>query len=804
MKKTSLVFIIFGMFVGSVFAQQTKDSYIQKIQKIKNEINSTKQDTTRLRLMNDLSSMYFENYENDSCRKYAEQVFHQVDNIFEKNKISKDNYRYKTLKARATQYLGWTLIYKNVNHAQDTLQLSLKLWQKSGNKNGIASVNGAIAEAYSMQHDHTQALQYLYKSLELYNETNNQELIAYTWFKMGLLERYMGNYGDALESNLKALQVARKIKDTATITDALLANGFNYMLVKKYPEALVNQEEALKLFKLQKDSIGIATTYNDMGVSDMRAGKLEEALSNHRAALAIRKNLKDATYLSISYNYIADILMAMDKLEAALENSVEGIKYGKIDGDLRFINDAYLTSGEIQLKLKDYTNAQKSYEFVLQLGRENNNPHYQAIALTGIAKVNRLKGNYNETIALLDKAEAIVAKEDHKTRRTIYGEMSATFAKKNDYKNAFESQLNYQKTNDSVNASEKIMKITSLTQQLAFENKIALQKASQDKQLLIQQTQLKKQKLIRNLSIAGLLLVIIFALILYYRIREKRRLNQALGKSLTELQETQKQLIHSEKMASLGELTAGIAHEIQNPLNFVNNFSEVSNELIDEMNEEIEKGDMDEAKIIANDIKQNLEKITHHGKRADAIVKGMLQHSRKSSPEKEPTDINRLADEYLRLAYHGLRAKDKSFNATLETDFDESIGKVNVIPQDLGRVILNLITNAFYATSEKQKTCQAEDVEALPNYKPTVSVSTKKMKDEVVINVKDNGNGIPKEVLDKIFQPFFTTKPSGSGTGLGLSLSYDIVKAHGGNIEVESKENVGTSFRILLPIAIKQ
>jgi len=270
--------------------------------------------------------------------------------------------------------------------------------------------------------------------------------------------------------------------------------------------------------------------------------------------------------------------------------------------------------------------------------------------------------------------------------------------------------------------------------------------------------------------------------------------------ALLELQVTQKQLIQSEKMASLGELTAGIAHEIQNPLNFVNNFSEVSNELILEIKEEraknIENRDEELVDEILNDITQNLEKINHHGKRADAIVKGMLQHSRSSSAVKEPTDINKLADEYLRLAYHGLRAKDKNFNATMNTDFDETIGKIEIIPQDMGRVILNLITNAFYATNEKQTLRQAQG----DNYDPTVTVSTKKVEDKVEIKVVDNGNGIPKEVLDKIFQPFFTTKPTGQGTGLGLSLSYDIVKAHGGELKVETTEGEGSEFIITLPV----
>ena len=250
-------------------------------------------------------------------------------------------------------------------------------------------------------------------------------------------------------------------------------------------------------------------------------------------------------------------------------------------------------------------------------------------------------------------------------------------------------------------------------------------------------------------------------------------------------------------MASLGELTAGIAHEIQNPLNFVNNFSEVSNELIQEIEDEraknIENRDEGLVDEILGDIKQNLEKINHHGKRADAIVKGMLQHSRSSSAVKEPADINKLADEYLRLAYHGLRAKDKSFNATMKTEFDETIGKIEIIPQDIGRVILNLITNAFYATNEKQQS-------GIENYEPTVTVSTKKSGNTVEIGVKDNGNGIPQKVIDKIFQPFFTTKPTGQGTGLGLSLSYDIVKAHGGELKVETNEGQGSEFLITLPV----
>lgn len=267
-----------------------------------------------------------------------------------------------------------------------------------------------------------------------------------------------------------------------------------------------------------------------------------------------------------------------------------------------------------------------------------------------------------------------------------------------------------------------------------------------------------------------------------------------LHHSLETLKSTQAQLIQSEKMASLGELTAGIAHEIQNPLNFVNNFSDISNELIDEMVEELEKGYTEEAKVISADIKQNLEKIHHHGKRASDIVKGMLEHSRKSTGEKVETDINALCDEYVRLSYHGLRAKDKSFNATFEIILDSDLPKIKIIPQDIGRVLLNLINNAFWAVNDNKIKLGEGD------YRPKVTVTTKSHEKAIEIIVKDNGNGIPKENIGKIFQPFFTTKPTGQGTGLGLSLSYDIIKAHGGTLEVESAEGLFTEFVIKLNI----
>ena len=339
---------------------------------------------------------------------------------------------------------------------------------------------------------------------------------------------------------------------------------------------------------------------------------------------------------------------------------------------------------------------------------------------------------------------------------------------------------------DSIFSSEKLAKVQNLSLQQSLQN--------------LQQEQAKKEAVreyksrIKIYSLAaGLAGLLILIFILYRNNRQRQIANKKIEKSYTDLKATQAQLIQSEKMASLGELTAGIAHEIQNPLNFVNNFSEVNTELIDELENEIHAGNKEEAISIVKDIKENEQKINHHGKRADVIVKGMLQHSRSSTSQKEPTDINKLADEYLRLSYHGLRAKDQFLNATIQTDFDQSLQKINIIPQDIGRVLLNLFTNAFYAVTEKKKQ-KGED------YEPTVTLSTKKSGDKVEIRVKDNGIGITQKVLDKIFQPFFTTKPTGQGTGLGLSLSYDIIKAHGGEIKIETKEKEGSEFIIQLPV----
>lgn len=389
-----------------------------------------------------------------------------------------------------------------------------------------------------------------------------------------------------------------------------------------------------------------------------------------------------------------------------------------------------------------------------------------------------------------------------------YNKLSALDSIRGNYKGAYENYKLYAAYRDSLQKKE----LEKKELQAAFDKKQAQQQIEKEKE--------DRRNSVRQILLFAFLLGFITIattfFIAYKREQKGKNLvnmqKKEIETTLSELKSTQAQLIHSEKMASLGELTAGIAHEIQNPLNFVNNFSDVNRELIEELKNEKSNLKSEEQHEILNDIDQNLEKISFHGRRADAIVRGMLQHSRTSSGQKELTDINALADEYLRLAYHGLRAKDKSFNAKLETDFDPSVGRINIVAQDIGRVILNLINNAFYAISDKAKlqsanlpTPQGVLRTGQADYDPQVIIQTKRMSgktngERVEISVSDNGNGIPKNIVDKILQPFFTTKPTGEGTGLGLSLAHEIVKAHGGELKVETKEGEGTKFIIVIPI----
>ena len=389
--------------------------------------------------------------------------------------------------------------------------------------------------------------------------------------------------------------------------------------------------------------------------------------------------------------------------------------------------------------------------------------------------------------------------------KEVYEGLAAEYQKINDYKNAF----SFQRLLNEVYKSENAKKLSFNSASLQYT--MELQKQSGQIAVLMKENEkqeltLAKEKLARNVLIGGLAIVLVFVVLLFINTTQRKKLNRILfkqkaqieaqkisvEKTLNELKSTQSQLIYAEKMASLGELTAGVAHEIQNPLNFVNNFSEVNSDLIKDLKEEVSKKNYDEAMLLITDLEENEQRITHHGKRADIIVKGMLLHSRKNTGQKEFTDLNALCDEYLRLSYHGLKAKDNTFNTIIKTDFDKSIGKINIIPQDIGRVLLNLFNNAFYAINERKKAADK-------SYQPHISIKTKKINSKAEIIITDNGGGIPQSIIDKIFQPFFTTKPAGEGTGLGLSLSFDMIRAHGGEIRVETKDGEGTSFIIQLP-----
>ena len=446
--------------------------------------------------------------------------------------------------------------------------------------------------------------------------------------------------------------------------------------------------------------------------------------------------------------------------------------------------------GQLQFEMGKQDTGLNYLRESVKIFTNNNDPYSTSDACRIIATCFKAKNEIDSTIYYARKALFKAQTINYRTTILSASKLLAAVYDTIDAKQALYFRKIFDTTNNILYGPDKVK---SLQKTISDEQD---RERKTEAERIAYQNQIKQYTLL-----GGLAVFVLIGFILYRNNLHKKKANTLLQQqkekvesTLSELKSTQAQLIQSEKMASLGELTAGIAHEIQNPLNFVNNFSEVNKELIEELKSQKSKLKSEEQDEILNDIAANEEKINHHGKRADAIVKGMLQHSRTSSGQKEPTDINSLCDEYLRLSYHGMRAKDKSFNAEMKTDFDETIGKINVVPQEIGRVLLNLFNNAFYAVSERLRQAQPDS-----QFKPLVFIKTKKADNRVIITVSDNGNGIPDSIKEKIFQPFFTTKPTGQGTGLGLSLSYDIIKAHGGEIKVETKEGEGSEFAIQLP-----
>ena len=634
--------------------------------------------------------------------------------------------------------------------------------------------------------------------------------------RMGVCSALGGWYDDiSVDSGLyycnKGIALAEKLDLQLNKAVTLAYMAWPLMKTGNYPEALkvINQGfkiaedpsnekkagylqkgQSLQMFRLYV----IGLLYAARESLYFYVGDHEKLIAATREAIVHAEASKDTFNLAGLYPDIGDYYLKQNQFDSALFYQQKSLEYyPKLSFEERkFEGGTYTSLGNIYEKMGNADLARENYLKAIQVSEQHENFRHAGNACLQLATLYQTLKKADSGFLYAKKALEAFTQGGYKKEVAIAYRMISDYYWDN--KNTDSSFAYLRRATVLDDSLDKIEKSKLHEFQVsAFKQQLDLQQQ--------EQVRIEKEGKLKTIAIIALIAVFsTIGFLLYRNNRQKQKANQILKeknseveRAMNELKATQKQLIQSEKMASLGELTAGIAHEIQNPLNFINNFSEVNTELIDEMKEEIDKGNNNEAKLIATDLKQNLEKINHHGKRAGDIVKGMLQHSRSSSGVKEPTDINALADEYLRLAYHGLRAKDKSFNATMKTDFDESIGNINIIPQDIGRVILNLITNAFYVVDEKKK-------QQSNGYEPTVSVSTKKIYGKVEVKVEDNGNGIPQKVLDKIFQPFFTTKPTGQGTGLGLSLSYDIVKAHGGEIKVETKENEGTEFIIQLPI----
>ena len=619
--------------------------------------------------------------------------------------------------------------------------------------------------SYYLLEDRDSASFYLEKALPIAVRLNLKLDEASILNKMGIILMQQEKFSKSLEFYLKAINIAKDASIEKTIWHLLpgqspgnarilelsrsydfigLLNAYTGNWIDNIKNQLKNYREAEKYANAAGDKGQIASIIFHMGISYMNAGKLDSALLFIKKAQSTFSDLKDPQ-LGRSMIYLGETFEKMGNFDLAVNTMLQGMVFLNETNDYVHRGLGYISLSRVYANLKKIDSALYYGKESLKIFEKRKDPAWKRDAYNLLA-------SYFDLLGSTDSA-------------TVYLKLAKSLS-------------------DSLSVEER-------KNLLSFQDVIVDEQAKLEK---LEKEKIQTKSKIRTYSmIAGLVILSLIGLILYRNIKKEKKAKIVLEKTLKELKSTQSQLIQSEKMASLGELTAGIAHEIQNPLNFVNNFSEVNIELLAEMKDEMDKGNIDDAKEIANDVIANEEKINHHGKRADAIVKGMLQHSSSGSGKKEPTNINTLADEYLRLAYHGLRAKDKSFNATMKIDFDETIGNINIIPQDIGRVILNLITNAFYATTEKNK-------QNLEGYEPTVSVITKKINDKVEIRVEDNGNGIPQKVLGKIFQPFFTTKPTGQGTGLGLSLSYDIVKAHGGELKVETKEGEGSEFIIQLPV----
>ncbi|HEV8508398.1 MAG TPA: ATP-binding protein [Chitinophagaceae bacterium] len=587
---------------------------------------------------------------------------------------------------------------------------------------------------------------------------------------MGYAQINLGNYPRSLEYLLSAIEMTSDFSSEKRVVPS------NYPSIDEFTD----RSGSPRMQRLTK----LSRIYQDAGILYGNLGNYERALYYYKTALPLAEESQDLKLVSITYSTLGRAYLSLKHVDSSLFCLQKAYDIAVKSGYNRYVGSILLNTGRVYLAKGQVSTAMDFFRRAI----EESERHYY---FRGVAAGNLyLAESFQETghpdSALFYLRSALPVAE-YLNAPDLFQRTYTALAKYYQSVKNNDSAVKYQSLIIKINDSLFNRKQMQQFQNIDFD-------AMQRKQQIEAAKTAYKNKVTQYGLIGGLTVFLLIAFILYRNNRQKQKANRVLEETLMNLKTTQAQLIHSEKMASLGELTAGIAHEIQNPLNFVNNFSDVNKELVDDARREMEKGNITEARSILKDIKENEEKIIHHGKRADAIVKGMMQHSHTNAGRKELRDINALADEYVRLSYHGMRAKDNSFKAKLETEFDSSISKIEIIPQEIGKVIVNVANNAFYAVTERQK-------QNISGYEPTVILNTSKENGKIEIKVQDNGNGMPQKILDKIFQPFFTTKPTGQGTGLGLSLAYDIVKAHGGDIKVQSKEGEGSEFIVQLPIS---
>ncbi|RYY71887.1 MAG: hypothetical protein EOO13_01555 [Chitinophagaceae bacterium] len=607
------------------------------------------------------------------------------------------------------------------------------------------------------------------------------------------------------------IALSRKLNWKLAEATYLDYKAYTLMLMDNFPKSLETSLQALKIaedpasekndrsksanpvsFRRQRI---LANIYHNIGLLYGATGNQNLQISNFKKAIQISTANKDFLKVAEVNIFLGEVYISLGKADSALVMEKYALKTVADSGGApvkKYEGVIHWNLGKIyQLQSKPAL-AKQEYFIAIQKNQANYNLSNLGDCFLSLAQLYSNGNNPDSALYFARKGLYTYQSTTSSARgiASAYSLLSSLY----DQQKITDSALHFLQLasalKDSLGTAEKLH--LAAFQDVGFNEQLRL--AALEKERIQTQSRIKVYSLLAGLGVFSLL-----AIILYRNNKEKQRSNKVLENTLTNLRVTQDQLVQSEKMASLGELTAGIAHEIQNPLNFVNNFSEVSQELLLEMKGEMQKGNGAEAQELADDVIQNLQKINHHGKRADAIVKSMLQHSQASTGRLELTDINALCDECIRMTYHVLRGKDPDFNVAMEKDFDESIGKINIVPSDISRVLVNLLSNAFYAVKEKsQAPPQGELPEA--GYSPIVSLSSIKTSHGILIKVEDNGTGIPANVVEKIFQPFFTTKPSGQGTGLGLSLSYDIIsKGHNGKLKVETNIGQGSCFTIELP-----